>query len=141
MKEITAYLNFDGNCREAMTFYQQCLGGELFVMTFGEGASQGAFEAPPEARDRVLHARLANGATVVMASDTMPGMPFREGNNVWLSLNCDSVDEVRKVFDALGAGGREVMAPHDSFWGARFAMLTDRFGMDWMLSHELPKQS
>lgn len=137
MKEITAYLNFDGNCREAMTFYQQCLGGELFVMTFGEGE----FESAPEDKDRLIHARLANGPTVIMSSDTMPGMPFHPGNNVWLSLNCDSVDEVQKTYDALGHGGREIMAPHDSFWGARFAMLTDRFGINWMLSHELPKQS
>lgn len=137
MKEITAYLNFDGTCREAMTFYQQCLGGELFVMTFGEGE----FESPPEAKHRLLHARLASGPTVIMASDTMPGMPFQAGNNVWLSLACDSVDEVQKVYDALGQGGREIMAPHDSFWGARFAMLTDRFGVNWMLNHELPKKS
>lgn len=132
MKAITPYLNFDGNCREAMTFYQRCLGGELHVMTFGEGE----FESPPEAKDRVIHARLQRGDVVLMASDTMPGMPYEQGNDVWLSLQCESDDEVGSLYAALSAGGHEVMAPHDAFWGARFAMLTDRFGMNWMLNHE-----
>lgn len=134
MKQLTAYLNFDGNCREAMEFYRQALGGELQVMRFGDG--EGKFEIAPGTADRVLHAHLANGAFVLMASDTMPGMPFTVGNSVWLMLPCDDDGEVERLFGALSAGGREIMAPHDSFWGARFAMLTDRFGMNWMLSHE-----
>lgn len=132
MKTITSYLNFDGNCREAMTFYQQCFGGELQAMTFGEGE----FESPPEAKDRLIHARLANGSMVLMASDTMPGMPYQQGNNVWLSLECESVGEVEGLYEALSAGGQGIMPPHDSFWGARFAMLTDRFGINWMLNSE-----
>lgn len=132
MKGITAYLNFDGNCREAMTFYQRCFGGELEVMTFG----QGDFEVPPGAEDRLVHAYLSRGPLTLMASDTMPGMEYRQGNHVWLSLECESDDEVQSLFDALSEGGQAVMAPHDAFWGARFAMLVDRFGMSWMLSRE-----
>jgi PhnB protein len=136
MKEITPYLNFDGNCREAMTFYQKCLGGELFVMTFGEGE----FDSPPEAKDRLIHARLAKGSTVLMASDTMPGMSFQPGNNVWLNIVCDSDAEVEALYGALVKGGEGSMPPHDAFWGARFAMLTDRFGVRWMFNHEHAKQ-
>lgn len=136
MKEIHAYLNFDGTCREAMTSYQQCLGGELHVMTVGEGEP----DAPPEARDRVIHARLAKGPALLMASDTMPGMPYRQGNHVWLSINCESAAEVDSLYAALSEGGNGTMPPHDSFWGARFAMLTDRFGRNWMLNHEQAEQ-
>jgi PhnB protein len=137
MKAITPYLNFDGTCREAMTFYQKAIGGELFLTTFGDAA----FESPPESKDRVIHARLANGEAVVMASDTMPGTPYQQGNDVWLNIVCESDDEVGRLYGALVEGGREVMAPHDAFWGSRFAMLTDRFGINWMFNHERPRQS
>ncbi|MBV9774443.1 MAG: VOC family protein [Gemmatimonadetes bacterium] len=136
MREIHAYLNFDGNCREAMTFYQQCLGGELHVMTFGEGQP----DSPPETKDRVIHARLTKERAMLMASDTMPGMPFRQGTNVWLSLDCESAEEVDSLYAALAEGGNGTMPPHDSFWGARFAMLTDRFGTNWMFNHEKAEQ-
>jgi PhnB protein len=132
MKEVTPYLVFDGDCREAMTFYQNCLGGELSVMPFGNGG----VETPPGSADRVMHAHLASGTTVLMASDTMPGMPYTAGNSVSLNLGLDSVEEVDRLYQALGQGGQGTMAPHDSFWGARFAMLTDRFGMNWMLNFD-----
>jgi PhnB protein len=111
MNRIAPYLNFDGNCREAMEFCQRCFGGELQVMTFAEGD----FESPPEAKDRLLHAHLARGEMVLMASDTMPGMPFQPGNNIWLSVECESDMEVDSLYPKLLAGGREVMAPHDAF--------------------------
>jgi PhnB protein len=136
MKEITPYLNFNGNCREAMTFYQRCLGGDLYVITFGEGE----IDAPPEARHRLLHARLTKGPTVLMASDAMPGTTYHQGTNMWLDLDCESAEEVATLYAALSAGGRGTMSPHDASWGARFAMLTDRFGVQWMLNYEKPRR-
>ena len=132
MKVITPYLNFDGNCREAMTFYQRCLGGELYVMTVGEGQP----DSPPEAKDRLIHARLTKGSMILMASDTMPGMPLYAGNTVHLNIVCESDAEVDTLYAALVDGGKAVMPPEDAFWNARFAMLIDRFGMHWMLNHE-----
>ena len=74
MKEITTYLNFDGNCREAMTFYGKCLGIEPHIMPFSETPGH----APDEAKDRIVHARLTRGTTpVLMASDTLPGTSVR----------------------------------------------------------------
>jgi PhnB protein len=135
MKEIGPYLAFNGNCREAMTFYQQCLGGELAVQSFGDAG----MDDQPESRDRVMHARLVNGAAVLMASDSMPGSPHVEGTNVSLSLQCDSEDEVGRLYTALSEGGNAGMPPSDTFWGARFGMLTDRYGMHWMLNFERPQ--
>lgn len=134
MKTITPYLIFDGNCREAMAFYQQVLGGELQQMSFGESPEK----VPPGAEDRLIHARLARGETLLMASDNMPGMPYRQGDNVWLSLECESAEEVDTLFAGLSDGGSAVMPPNDTFWGAYFAMLTDRFGVCWMLNHARP---
>jgi PhnB protein len=135
MTPVAAYLNFDGNCREAMTFYQQCLGGDLEVMSFRD-IPPSEFEPPADALDRVMHAHLSDGTFSLMASDTMPGMPYSVGNHVSMLLACDSPEQVDERFAALSAGGQPAMPPADAFWGAYFAMLIDRFGMSWMLSYQ-----
>jgi PhnB protein len=140
MKATTVYLNFDGNCREAMRFYQRCFDGELFVMTFAEMPGGGA----KEAGDRLMHARLAsksNSTTILMASDIMPGMTLSQGNNFWVSVSCETAEETDKLFNALGENGRVVMAPQETFWSPRFAMLTDQFGDNWMLNFEKPEEA
>jgi PhnB protein len=136
MKEIITYLNFDGNCREAMKFYERCLGGELQLMPFSEVPG----DLPKEAKDRIIHARLAKGSAVIMASDTMPGTHFQQGNNFSICLNCESLEETERFFSALGEKGKVTMPLQDTFWGARFGMLTDQFGVNWMFNFEKPKQ-
>jgi PhnB protein len=136
MKEMNAYLIFDGNCREAMNFYAKCTGAELHLMPFSE--APGNF--PPEAKDRIIHARLAKGDAVIMASDTMPGHPFIVGNNVWVSINCESAEEAEKLFAAFSENGKIVMPIGETFWAARFGMLTDQFGVNWMFNFEKPRQ-
>jgi len=135
MKDLTAYLNFDGNCRQAMKFYERCLGGELHLMPFSEVPG----DHPKEAKDRIMHARLAKGSASLMASDTMPGMPFTQGNNVSLAIGCESLQEIEKLFAALGENGKVTMPLQDTFWGARFGMLIDQFGIHWMFNFEKPK--
>jgi PhnB protein len=134
MKHVLPYLSFDGNCREAMAFYKQCFGGQLDEMTFG--GSKEHFDMPPGAEDRIIHSALHSGTFVLMASDSMPGMPFTVGNDVSVLVVCDSDEEVGQFYDTLKDGGHEVMPPADAFWGARFAMCADKFGINWMLSHE-----
>jgi PhnB protein len=138
MKEMNSYLTFDGNAREAMEFYKTCLGGELAVMTFADSPMKA--QTPPGAEKRVMHARLKSGPTVLMASDTMPGMPFHQGNNFSLAISCDTPQESDKLFAALGAGGKVMMPLQETFWAARFGMLTDKFGVNWMLDVEKPQQ-
>lgn len=135
MKAITPYLNFDGNAREAMTFYAECLGAELSVQSFNESG----MPAEPGTENRVMHARLSKGPLVIMASDTMPGWTFQQGNNFHITLECESADELQRLYSALGAGGTSTMEPQDTFWGARFAMLIDKYGIGWMFNYELPK--
>lgn len=137
MKEIVTYLTFDGNCREAMTFYSNCLGGNLALTPFSEMPG----DHPPEAKDRIMHARIsrAGGSPVLMASDTMPGVPFHPGAGFSISIMCESADEIDRLFAALGEGGKVGMPLGDQFWGARFGMLTDKFGIHWMLNFDLPK--
>lgn len=135
--ELNPYLTFDGNGREAMTFYQRCLGGELNVMTFGDNPGGGV---PPGAEDRVMHATLVSGNLRLMASDSMPGQPVRGGDSIHLSLNLSSREEIDRLFVALGEGGTVTMPLDDQPWGGRFGMLVDRFGMPWMFHFDLRRQ-
>lgn len=137
MRAFIPYLNFDGNTREVMTFYKNCFGGsaELTMQTFGDVKSGDASMA-----DRIMHARLSGGTMVLMASDSMPQMPVLVGNNVWITQDCESVEEIERLFTAFSEGGKVIMPLANQFWGARFGMLTDKFGINWMFNHELPKQ-
>jgi PhnB protein len=136
MKDLTTYLNFDGNCGEAMTFYAKCMGMDVEIMDF----SQAPGGAAGNAHDRVMHARIPKGPNpILMASDTMPGMPFTPGTNFSISIQCESMEEIQRLFAAFGEGGKVTMPLQDQFWGAHFGMLKDRFGINWMFNYDLPK--
>ena len=133
MKAINPYLTFDGKTREAMTFYAKCLGADLQMQTFDEVK----MDCGPGGKDRIVHARLEKGSAVLMASDTMPGMPHSRGdNNFSVTIQCDSAEEVDRLYHALVAGGKPTMPPQDTFWNAHFAMATDRFGIPWMFNFD-----
>jgi PhnB protein len=133
MKATNVYLNFDGNCREAMTFYGKCLQGEPGFTPFSAGPP-GMMPGAEAVPDRILHCELASGPMILMASDTLPGMDFRQGNNFSISITCETEAELDRLFSALGENGLVTMPLHDAFWGGRFGMLTDQFGVSWMLS-------
>ena len=139
MKEFTAYLMFNGNCRQAMEFYAKYLGGDLQVMPYSDGPA----DMPKEMKnsDKVLHARLSKAEqTLLMASDCPPDKPVQVGNNFSVSIACDSNQEVDDLFKSLGEGGKVTMPVQNMFWGAYFGMLTDKFGVNWMFNHDT-KQS
>ena len=144
MKNLNAYLIFNGNCRQAMEFYKQCLGGELHMAPYSEMPGQPAGEAggcsdfPKEAKDWIMHARLTNDSMVLMASDTRPGIPIQQGNNFFISINCGSIKEAEKLFNALGQKGEATMPLQETFFALRFGMLTDQFGIKWMLNLDKP---
>lgn len=135
MKDITPYLTFNGNAHQAMTFYKEVLGGDLNLMTFGNSP----MEVPVDAKDRIMHATLSNGTFTLMASDTMPNDTVTNGNSVSLSINCGSLEEIDRFYNSLSDGGQITMPLQDTFWGARFAMLTDKFGISWMFNYDYPQ--
>ncbi len=137
MKGTNTYLNFDGETRDAMTFYAKCLDAQLEIQSFDDMKMPG----PPGTGDRIIHARLSKGSAVIMASDTMPGMQFTKGNNFWINIDCDDNAEQDKLFKAFSEGGQVRMELADQFWGARFGMLTDKFGVGWMFNCEIPKHA
>ena len=132
------YLTYNGNCREAMTFYQECLGGELFLQTIGE--SPMADQMPPSMKDCILHSTLTKGALIIMASDMVSEQGLIKGNNVSLMLNCSSEDEIRTFYQKLSEGGQATHHLEDTFWGALFGGLTDKFGNQWLLQFDKNQQ-
>jgi PhnB protein len=131
MTQINSYLTFNGNCSEAMTFYKDCLGGELSFQKIGE--SPLADKMPPKMKDCILHATLTNGALVIMASDMVGEKGLIKGTAVSLMLNCSSEKEIRDLYETLSAGGEQTHPLEVSFWGALFGDLTDKFGNHWLL--------
>ena len=132
------YLTFDGQCRQAMTFYRECLGGELFFQTIGE--SPMADQLPPEAQAFILHASLTNGALTILASDMVAERGLEVGNAVSLMLDCSSEEEIRRLYYLLSDGGQRTHPLEQTFWGALFGNLTDKYGNHWLL-HFDSKQS
>ena len=135
MKSIEAYLFFNGNCREAMEFYANCLGADLNVMAYGDSPEP----CPEAAKDKVMHAKVTKGSVLLMASDATFDKPVQQGNNFSLTLNCESLEEIQRLFNAIGKDGNIIMPLTDTFWNAHFGMLTDQFGVNWMFNFEKGK--
>src|SRR5258708_10664291 len=104
MSQINAYLTFNGNCREAMTFYKDCLGGELMLQTIGD--SPMADNIPPEMKQSILHSTLTRGALLIMASDMVSEQGLKKGNAVSLMLQCNSEEEIKLCYTRLCKGGQ-----------------------------------
>lgn len=135
MTQINSYLTFNGNCREAMTFYHSCLGGELNFQTIGESPMAG--KLPAKMKECILHATLTKGTLVLMGSDMVPDSGLVKGNSVSLSLNCSSEEEIRSLYDSLSKGGEATHPLEVTFWNALFGDLTDKFGNHWILNYTL----
>lgn len=129
---LNPYLNFNGLCREAMTFYQHCLGGDLSMQRVSE--SPMAAQMPPGMESNILHSVLTNDHIVLMGSD-MIGMGLRPGNSIGLCLQCGSEEEVNTFFKNLSKDGQVKMELHQTFWGATYGELTDKYGFNWMFHY------
>lgn len=126
---MNPYLNFEGTAEQAIKLYERALGARVELMQrFGEMSKE---SKTPE---RIMHARLVIGGNLVMISDCMPGQRLSAGGSTSICLHFDDVNELLQRFDALAAGGTVTMAPHDTFWGAKFGTLTDAYGVQWMLN-------
>ena len=136
MKPLVPYLFFDGNCRTAMNFYQECFDSKLEIMTYDQ-APPGE-DCPGAQQDGVMHACLTSGDLNIMASDFKDSKP--EANSLQLNINCDSMDQIQRLFKALSVQGTIRQELQDTFWGAHFGMVTDQFGIKWMLNYMLEKK-
>lgn len=133
MNTLNVYLTFAGNCKDALALYKESLGGEILsLQTFGDSPVSVA----DEHKNNVMHAEFKAGDMYFMASDSMPEQPLIAGNNVTLSISLNDNGVQDTIFAKLSDGGTVTMPLQDTFWGARFGMLTDKFGINWMLNCE-----
>jgi PhnB protein len=116
-----------------MTFYKECLGGKLIFQTIGE--SPLAETMPKKMKDCILHSTLTNGSLLLMGSDIVSENGLIKGNAVSLTLNCSREKEIRSCYKKLSAGGESTHPLEDSFWGALFGGLTDKYGNHWLLNY------
>jgi PhnB protein len=130
--KLVPYVNFPGNCAEALNYYQVIFGGEISnVSHFGD-----QFPVPDDQKNRIMHARLTFDDNLLMFSDNMPGKTIDYGNGISLSIGLTDETQAKSVFNQLGEGGIISMPMEKQFWGALFGMVKDRYGINWMINCE-----
>lgn len=131
---LNPYLGFDGCCAEAFRFYESALGGTgLHILTHRGTPMED--HVPPDWLDKVLHARVTVGGVALMGSDAPPGR-YRKPEGMSVSLQVEAIEEGTRLFQALAEGGTVTMPFAQTFWAKRFGMVTDRFGIPWMVNCE-----
>ena len=129
--KLNPYFNFDGNTKEIMEFYHGIFGGKLTINTFGES---GMAKEPSDA-DKIMHAMLvADNGITLMASDLPSGWSVTKGTNIKISLSGDNDSELQGYWDKLSDGGKIEQPLVPAPWGDKFGMLTDKFGISWMVN-------
>jgi PhnB protein len=132
--KFTPYLNFDGTCKEALAFYEKVLGGKvLFMQTFGESPMRD--QMPAVTHDFVMHATFNVGEAIFMASDA-PGGRYNAPQGCYVSISLTDPAEADRIYAGLVDGAKVDMELQSTFWAARFGMLTDKFGIPWMINCE-----
>jgi len=138
MATINPYLTFKGNCEEAFNFYKSVFGGEFpYIGRFKDMPSE--HPIPDSEKEKLMHVSLPiSKETILMGSDSSEafGQATVIGNNFSISLNTESEDEAKKLFDALSEGGKLTMPLEKTFWNALFGMFTDKFGINWMVNYD-----
>lgn len=129
--KLNPYLTFNGNCREAMQFYQECIGGKLEWQTIGD--SPLSEQLPASMKKKILHASLRREGLLLMGTDMGAENGRRPGNTVSLMLDCSSEKEARDCYERLAKEGEPTHPLHITFWGSLLGDLTDRYGNQWLL--------
>ena len=131
---LNPYLLFNGNCNEALKFYEQALGAKIEAkMTFG--GTPAAEQVPPEWADKVLHGSIVIGDTTLFVSDAPPGH-YEEPKGLSISISLNDKVKGEKIFNALAEDGKMTMPFQQTFWASGFGMCVDRFGIPWMVNCE-----
>lgn len=135
VQRLIPAIAFNANCADAIALYERVFDAKVEgLMRYSEMEKQGH---PVDAAyaDKILHATLALGEGRLMVMDKHPATPWSDQTNVQVAVDLSDTPALERAFELLSSGGEVTLPPHDSFWGARFAMVRDAFGVRWMLSH------
>ncbi|HYG38201.1 MAG TPA: VOC family protein [Cytophagales bacterium] len=138
MAAINPYLYFNGNAEEAFNFYKSVFGGEFITIQRFKDTPE-ADKAPSDDQNKIMHIALPVGnGNILMGNDVLESMGYKLtfGNNFYISLSAESEGETEKLFKGLSAGGKVTMPLEKTFWGAYFGILTDKFGIQWMINYD-----
>ena len=134
--KLNPYLHFEGNAEEVLNFYKDVFDGEIIMLSrYGDSPMQ----VDEDWKDKIIHARLKFGDSLLMISDGPKDFKTTTNGNIQLSVEMDDDNKMEEVFNKLAEGGKITMPLQKQFWGARFGMLTDKFGTGWMFNHEEKK--
>lgn len=137
MATTNTYLTFKGNCEQAFDFYKSVFGGDFnYIGRFGDMPESKDYNVPESKKNQIMHVGLSIGTSILMGSDTGGDWAptFVQGNNFSVSVTAESKEEADRIFEALSQGGKITMPLERTFWGDYFGMLTDQFGINWMVS-------
>jgi PhnB protein len=134
--KLIPYVHFAGNAEEALNFYAEVLGAEILTI---QRYADAPVPSDEDYKQKIMHARLKVGETVLMVSDVFKGQPVSTNGNVDLSVEVESEEKIHSVFNKMSEGGKVVFPLEKQFWGAIFGMIEDKFGVKWMFNHELEK--
>lgn len=132
--KLSPYLTFNGQCEAAFKFYERVLGGKIEAMITHAG-TPAEEHVPPEWREKIMHARLTAGDTVLMASDAPPDR-YQQPKGISVSIHIKDVAEAERIFNALAENGTVHMPFEQTFWSPGFGMCADQFGIPWMVNCE-----
>jgi len=135
--KLNSYLMFNGQCKEAFKFYEQCLGGKITdMMTYADSPDASMTEQmPPEWHDKIMHVGLMIDDQLLMGSDNPPGYD-EEPKGFSVSVNLNDPTKAEQIFSTLAENGTVKMPLQQTFWAYRFGMLVDQFGVPWMVNCE-----
>lgn len=140
MASVNPYLNFNGTTEEAFNFYKSVFGGEFTALHRFKDVP-GNEQMPAEVQDKIMHIALPVKGTTLMATDALEsmGQKLNTGNSFYININVDSEEEADKIYHALSAGGKIEMPLEKTLWGSYFGAFADKFGTQWMINYDYPK--
>ena len=134
--KLIPYIHFAGNAEEAMNFYANALGGNIaYIQRYGDSP----MPSDEDHKQKIMHGRFVFGDNLVMISDVFKGQEVSTNGNIQLSVDVLENEQLEAIFNKMAEGGKITMPLQDTFWGARFGMLQDKFGVNWMFNQELKK--
>ena len=139
MKKVEPYLFFDGNCGEAMRFYERTLGGKLSLLPAKDAPDTSQFA--PGSGDKIMHSKLEMENTILMASDWLAPTPYPGMKGFAITVSVPAATDAKRVFDKLAEGGQVTSPFGKTFYSDGFGMLVDRFGLPWMVMAEAKTES
>ena len=132
--KVSPYLCFNGNCAEAIDFYEKVFGVKAEIVRYKDAPPSEDYQIPSGTENNIMHASITMGEAVIMFCDIPPDGKSGFGDGISIMMTMDSIDQLRSCFDALKEGGEVGMELQETFWSKCFGSLEDKFGVSWMLS-------